>query len=559
MSARAALSACALVACQAEWVQAHTVSIGFESTGPGDVTFWFGTYHAGVTYTEGSLQLVGSGFAQTVAFTLLTSTKPAGLIDGTTNFYSNGTSLVGSFSQSAYQGAGMPQFWQGAAFTGLKSGTYTFTYIPIASPTQVWQPEDSAILSYTVDLSGIVQAGTQLSPFAGNANQRSVAGALDTALAGGASNGGLSALGSMSAQGITNGLSQASGESAAGASQAAMQSLNPFLTLMVDPFVEARGTGVGPTLGYAAERPLSPAVASAYAAVTPKSERVSNPTGNWSGWGSAFGGQYRADGDTNVGSHDASATAAGVAGGADYRLAPNTVVGFAFSGAHSSWGLSDGLGGGDGDVFQTGIYGSTRRGNAYVSGSLAVGFNKMSTSRLVTISGVDRLVGSFNALSYGGRVETGYRFATPVVAITPYAAVQAEAFEMPSYNETVAVGTNDFALAYNSQRSTDTRTEVGTWLDHSFAAPADSVVVWRGRVAWAHDWARGDGFSAAFQSFTAPGFFVQGAATPSESALVSTGAELKLASGLTFGVKFDGNWAPSAQTYTGTGTLRYTW
>jgi uncharacterized protein with beta-barrel porin domain len=559
MSARAAVSACALVAFQVEWAQAHTVSIGYESTGPGAVTFWFGTYHTGVNYTEGSLKLVGSGFAETVAFTLLTSTKPAGLIDGTTNFYSNGTALVGSFSLSAYQGSGLPQYWQGAAFTGLKSGTYTFTYIPIASPTSVWQPEDNAILSYTVDLSGVVQAGTQLSPFAGNGNQRAVAGVLDTALAGGASNSGLTALGSMSAQGISNGLTQAGGESAAGAPQAAMQSLNPFLTLMVDPFVASRGNGFGPALGYAPERQLSPAVANAYAAVTPKSESAVDPAARWSAWGNAFGGQYRANGDANVGSHDTSASAVGVAVGVDYRVAPTTVLGFAFSGGHNTWGLSEGLGGGQGDVFQAGVYGSTREGDAYLSGSLAVGINKMSTSRDVTISGLDRLVGSFDALSYGGRVETGYRIATDVVAVTPYAAVQAQAFHLPSYNETASLGTNNFALTYNSQTSTDTRTEVGTWLDRSFATPDDGVVVLRGRVAWAHDWASGQGVSAVFQSFTAPGFVVQGAATPSDSVLTSAGAELRLASGLTFGVKLDGNWVSRAQTYGGTGTLRYTW
>ena len=36
---------------------AHTVSIGYETLGAGVFDIWYGTYHVGVNYTEGSLQL----------------------------------------------------------------------------------------------------------------------------------------------------------------------------------------------------------------------------------------------------------------------------------------------------------------------------------------------------------------------------------------------------------------------------------------------------------------------------------------------------------------------
>jgi hypothetical protein len=65
---------------------AHTVSIGYEALGAGVFDIWYGTYHSGVNYTEGSLQLVGPSLSTTVAFTMLVAAKPSGLIDGTTNF-----------------------------------------------------------------------------------------------------------------------------------------------------------------------------------------------------------------------------------------------------------------------------------------------------------------------------------------------------------------------------------------------------------------------------------------------------------------------------------------
>jgi outer membrane autotransporter protein len=557
--ARGVLSTCALLACQLEPVRAHTVSIGYESSGPGDLTFWFGTYHTGVNYTEGSMQLVGTGYSVTAPFTLLTLVKPAGLIDGTTNFYSNGTALVGSFAASAYVGSGPVAGWQGAPFTGLHPGTYTFTYIPIASPTAQWRPIDAIILHSTVDLSGALLGGTQLSPFAGNANQRSVAGAFDAASTAGVSNPGFTALGSMAAANIPNALDQLSGEGAAGGRQAALQSLNPFLTMMVDPFLATRDSAFGPGLGFAPERELSPVAASAYAAVALKADAAPDRTSRWNVWGSAYGGQNKSSGDLGTGSHDTSVRAAGIASGFDYRVAPTTVVGFALAGGNTSWGLSDNLGGGRSDVFQSGVYGSTRVGAAYVSGSLAVAWHSMSTDRSVTISGLDRLTGSFNALNYGGRVESGYRFATPVVGVTPYAALQVQAFQMPSYSETSATGAANFALTYNAQTSTDTRSEIGAWLDKSFAVNRDDTLILRGRVAWAHDWVSGTGINAVFQVFPTTSFTVNGAPTAPDSMLVSTGVELKLSRGITLGVKFDGQFASAMQTYAGTGTVRYSW
>ncbi|HVX75670.1 MAG TPA: autotransporter outer membrane beta-barrel domain-containing protein [Bradyrhizobium sp.] len=560
--ARAILSAGAFLAWQAELAQAHTVSIGYVSDGPGAITFWYGTYHTGVTYTEGSLQLVGgSGYSATVAFTLLTLVKPTGLVDGTNNFYSNGTTLVGDFASSAYAYAGPVAAWQGAAFTGLRAGTYTFTYIPIATPTQVWQPEDSVILSYTVDLSGALLGGTQLSPFAVNANQRSVAGALDGAIAGGATSTGISALGSMGADQISNALSQISGESAAGARQAAMQTLGPFLGMMIDPFVTGRDTPFGTAaLGFAPEHDgVPPDIARAYAAFTKAPPLAAASAPQWNVWGTPFGGQSQINGNADVGSHDTTVRTAGIAAGFDYRVAPATVVGFALAGGNTSWGLASNLGGGRGDVFQAGAYASTRFGSGYLSASLAAGLYSMSTNHTVDVTGTSQLNASFDAVNYGGRIEGGYRFDTPVVGVTPYAAVQVQAFHAPSYSETSATGATDFALTYNSQNSTDTRTELGSWVDRAFLLQGDTTLVLRARAAWAHDWVNGTAINAVFQSLPTTGFTVNGAVAAPDSALVTAGAELKFRSGWALGAKFDGEFASNVRSYAGTGSISYRW
>ena len=79
----------------------------------------------------------------TVAFNQLTSTKPAGLVDGVTNFYAPAASgaLVGSevpFNTTGCPACGPITHWQGVTFAGLTAGDYQFTYVPIASPTAQW-------------------------------------------------------------------------------------------------------------------------------------------------------------------------------------------------------------------------------------------------------------------------------------------------------------------------------------------------------------------------------------------------------------------------------------
>ena len=52
---------------------------------------------------------------------------------------------------------------------------------------------------------------------------------------------------------------------------------------------------------------------------------------------------------------------------------------------------------------------------------------------------------------------------------------------------------------------------------------------------------------------------VNGAAVPQNSALVSAGGQLFLTSNWSVEAKFNGEFASSAQTYAGSGTLRYAW
>ena len=169
----------------------------------------------------------------------------------------------------------------------------------------------------------------------------------------------------------------------------------------------------------------------------------------------------------------------------------------------------------------------------------------------------DHLTADFNAQSFGGRVEGGYRFATRVGGVTPYAALQAQSFHMPSYNETDVTG-GGFALASMAAPrpipgANWARASTACWVD------PNAALILRGRLAWAHDWVSDPTLMPVFQSLPGASFIVNGAAPAENSALVSAGAELRLANGVTLLAKFDGEFASHSQTYAGTGTLRYAW
>ena len=396
-------------------------------------------------------------------------------------------------------------------------------------------------------------------------NQRNVAAALNNFFnSGGALPPGFVSIFGLTGGNLGNALSQLSGEAATGAQRAGFQLESQFLNLMLDPFVDGRsgiaGTS-GPVLAFAPDREALPDdVALAYSAVLKASKaapQAATFAQRWTAWGAGFGGGSKTDGDPAVlGSHDLSARTAGFAGGLDYRLTPDTVAGFALAGGGTNWSLADGLGGGKSDAFQAGVYGATRWGSAYLAAAFAYANHWMSTDRFAFAG--HHLTAAFTAQSFGGRVEGGYRFGTVYGGIAPYAAIQAQGFRTPSYSET-DVNSGGFALAYNSRTGTDTRSELGVRFDRLLALYPSATLSLRGRLAWAHDWVSDPTLAAVFQTLPGASFIVNGAVPAKDSALVSAGAELRLASGVTFLGKFDGEFAGRSNTYAGTGTIRVNW
>jgi outer membrane autotransporter protein len=329
---------------------------------------------------------------------------------------------------------------------------------------------------------------------------------------------------------------------------------------MLNGYVGNRGSfgGVGPAAnGFAAEPKQMPETVSAYAALERATGRLPPGDQRWHSWGSAYGGQSNTSGDTATGSNSTRAAAFGLAAGMDYHPSADAVVGFALAGGSGNWNIANGNGGGRSEVFQAGLYGSQQFGASYVSAAASYAWHSMSTNR--TAVAADTLTANFDANNIAGRLETGHRFDAPMsFAITPYAAAQVQAFYLPGYTESETVVSNQYALSYTSRTATTIRSELGAWFDTRSLVGNGNTTLFS-RIAWAHDWNSDPTVSASFPGLPGTSFTVNGAAPPTNLALVTAGAEFRLSRGVILSAKFDGGFAGGYQSYAGTGTLRYSW
>jgi uncharacterized protein with beta-barrel porin domain len=197
-------------------------------------------------------------------------------------------------------------------------------------------------------------------------------------------------------------------------------------------------------------------------------------------------------------------------------------------------------------------------GPAYFSAALAYGWQDITTDRTVTIAGMDQLRARFNANAWSARVEDGYRFATPWMGVTPYAAGQFTTFNLPTYAEQAIVGANTFALTYGAKGVTATRSEIGLRTDKSWAM-TDSIFTLRGRFAWAHDYGTDRSVGATFQTLPGASFVVNGAAQSPDKALTTASAEVKWRSGVSLAATFEGEFSGNSSSYAGKGVARYQW
>jgi uncharacterized protein with beta-barrel porin domain len=310
-------------------------------------------------------------------------------------------------------------------------------------------------------------------------------------------------------------------------------------------------------LGFSNEptRDLPEDVALAYAAMitkAPPPAQLSPFAARWTAWASGSGIYNQTSGAIANGS---AITARGflAAAGIEYHFSPRTTIGFALAGGGSNWG--QGSGGGRSDTFQASLYGVTAWGPVYVSALTSGGNSRIDSNRF---AGADTIRASYDSQNYGARVETGYRYGVqPGTEVMPYAAAAIQYVHTPGYSETDLTGGGQ-GITYNTLNTTFTTSEIGARLG-AFQVVNGVPVLLHARAAWVHEWNDGSSVNGVFQALPGIAFTLAGATPPRDSALTTLEATLRLAPRWTATARFDGSLASTAQTYAGTGELRYRW
>jgi uncharacterized protein with beta-barrel porin domain len=515
------------------------------------------TIHGGATFAPGVpgtfMQVTGSLALQSAAVYLIT-------INGAN---ASGAAITGTATISpGALAAGNP-----ASSNAIIGNTYTImtatSVSGVFADPKFFFGRYEGVLSYGPTYVELTVENGALSPVGAPQNALNVANGINNAIQNGVNlSPGFTNLFNFTPQQLNNALTGLEGQPETGAATSAFQLMTDFLNLLTEP---SSGGGANPTgggaSGFAPENAASlPSdVAQAYASILTKAPPQQQTfEQRWTAWGSAFGDTGKLDGDSIVGSNSVTASDYGYAAGMDYHATPDSVYGFALAGGGTNWSIAQALGSGRSDSFQAGLHDTTHWGPFYLTGALAFANHWFTTNR--TVLG-DQLTARFVGQDYAARGEAGYRYAVPitgqVIGVTPYAAMQVQDFHIPGFSETDLTG-GGLGLAFAARNATDTRSELGARFDNLQVVYGMPLVL-RARLAWAHDWVSNPSLGAVFQALPGSNFTVYGAAPPPDSALTTASAELHINANWTAIAKFDGGFAPTAQTYAGTGKLKYSW
>lgn len=388
-----------------------------------------------------------------------------------------------------------------------------------------------------------------LAPDAQSANGLAIAAAIDAAAARGLDVSGLFPIYNLPAAAIPGALRQLTGEVHTASAAVTEISSDRFLGAMLDPMAAGRLDDGGPGPGMAsfsgtvskgADMPAAPA-------------RLDAP--RYAVWGSASGSTGRTDGDAAAGSARRRIEDAHIATGVDIRLMPGTIAGIAVSAGRAHASMPGGLGRAEADIYQVGLYGSTKLGPLKLAASGSYAVLDTDVRRAIPALGT-AVTSSYQATAWSGRLQANLAaLEWNGISLSPLAAVQATRSRTPAIVETNWTGVTVGALTLARRSDVTSRGELGLQLDARTTLFGIGVTGYV-RGAWAHYFQRGEALSASLIALPGTAFSTRGATMARNSALVSTGISARLTESVTLGLNLDGEFAARSNRLGGTAQLR---
>jgi uncharacterized protein with beta-barrel porin domain len=306
------------------------------------------------------------------------------------------------------------------------------------------------------------------------------------------------------------------------------------------------------------------------AAAAPRAQ----PPRTWRLWVNGYRSTASTQGNPTIGSVDSTSSGGGVAGGLDYQIAPNALIGISAGWGEYGFSANDRETSGTTQAGHIGAYSALKSGSFYATSVLAVSFFGNDTNRFATVPGTllplpggnvaipgfsENLTGQFASRSFSGSFEAGYRAQFGALEITPFAGLQFDVLENDAYAETSGSGQNQLGLSYAARTIASLPTFLGLQLKTQADLGNDIGLSSSVRAAWKREWLSDLSTESSF--ITAPGVFftVQGAQPARDALRISVAEQLKLDRNVSIFAAFNGDLAPSAQSYFGTLGLKVAW
>ena len=362
-------------------------------------------------------------------------------------------------------------------------------------------------------------------------NQRdSIAGIDAAAAAGDTLPSAFGSLGNLSSAALANDASAFSSQIGADAAQAGRALFDPFVDAIFDHVAQLQPTGI----------PMP---------------RLAPPESDV--WVMGFTGAGVTAGEPDTfGTDKFRSSFAGFALGGDRSLSPIFRLGGALAGGSSNFRVAAAQSTGHVNAIQGAGYGLLQLGrHFYTSFAGALALDNVSTDRLVaTSTESDELHGKMSGLMFGGRLESGVELGW----IIPYVALNDDMFHSPAYTETALSGSPNFALSFLSQNTNDPTVEAG-FRQRAETGTARWHLVFTDQLAWVHSMAPVPSASAGYAALPGSAFTSFGARLATNAGLFNLGIAVQNRQGFSAGLNFQSLLATDQQSYTGMGSLTYTW
>lgn len=411
-----------------------------------------------------------------------------------------GGTVQASFATSAFQRS--YQILTSAAVTGRFDGL-TANGLPGFLNASLGYAPGSVSLNLQSGMASMAGPGS---------NRGAVAGAFDTAFNAGPGLNGMPALYGLSNGQLPQALSTLSGDSASVVQSAALSAGNQFASLMTDRVVTRRNE----------ELACYNHAAAAQACQTPP---------DWSAWSAGFGGALWLNANDATGAAASLQKVGGAAFGGDYRVGPDTLVGFAVGASTLGISMPASVANGQATGAHFGVYGLHDWRSFYVNAAMVFSrFDGSLTRQITGIGTAETERSSSVSTQLGGRLEVGRPFAVAQASITPFVALQPSQFWQPATTETgttVSGAPGVFALSYQAQSTTSLPLFLGAQVDGRTEIDSRAASAWL-RLAWVHEFMPGRPVTAGFTGLPGSQFTVDGATAASDAARLDFGGRYAL-------------------------------